>query len=491
MKARTVCYVTSEIAPFAKAGGLADVSAALPVHLHEAGLDVRVFAPLYSVIDVEAHDFVPVEEVQDVTVRLGSRTIPFSLYRTTAPESSLHLYFVHCPMLYDRPTIYTSDEDEHLRFLLLSHASLVSCQRMQWAPDILHCHDWQTALLPLLLKTTYAWDRLFSGTRSILTIHNLGYQGVFSSERIPETGLDSTSARYLDGDDVRAGHFGFLKTGIRYADLITTVSPTYAEEIQTEVHGAGLDELLRERSGQVVGILNGIDTTVWNPIADPNLPVRYSAKSVWRKEKVKEALLEEIGLPYSEGVPLVGMITRLVSQKGIDLLMEPLPDLLERRDFQLVILASGEARFEAFFEELQGEHPDHVHFHRGFHAELAHRIEGGSDLFLMPSIYEPCGLNQMYSLVYGTVPIVRKTGGLADTVQLWDPRDGTGNGIVFEHPTKEGIRWALESAFDLYASEEDWRKIQANGMSADFSWEAPGKAYRELYDRVLASAEVS
>ncbi|MCA9751661.1 MAG: glycogen synthase GlgA [Gemmatimonadetes bacterium] len=483
---RKILYVVSEIAPFAKTGGLADVSAALPAHLHRRGHDVRVFVPLYSSIEVDAYDFASVPGLGDVSVQIGTRSYDFSVYQATLTGTDLKIYFVHCPELYDRANLYTSDEDEHRRFVLLTRAALEACQRMQWAPDIAHAHDWQSALLPLYLKTIYAWDRLFQGTGTVLTIHNLGYQGIFPSTVLEDTGL-APAAHYLDAEDLRGGRIGFLKTGLLHADHITTVSPTYAEEIVTERLGMGLGTLLQKRRDVLTGILNGVDTEVWNPREDPHLPFRYSVKSLWRKERCKEALLEELSLPYEKHVPVIGMITRLVSQKGIDLLEKVLPELLERRDFRLVVLASGEKRFETFFQKLQSDHPGKVCFYRGYHEQLAHHIEGGADMFLMPSRYEPCGLNQLYSLIYGTVPIVHRTGGLADTVQLWDPSDQTGTGIVFDHPTPEGVRWAIESALEQHADRKAWQALQKNGMAGDFSWESRIPEYEAVYEEILAS----
>jgi starch synthase len=473
------------VAPFAKTGGLADVSAALPLQLHRRGHDVRVFVPLYSAIDLDAYDFSPVPGLGDVSVQLGDRSFGFSVYRATLPGSDLGIHFVHCPELYDRPTLYTDDDDEHLRFILLTRAALESCQRMQWAPEIAHAHDWQAGLLPIYLKSIYAWDRLFQDTRSVFTIHNIGYQGWIPAKLLPDTGLDPVK-KFLDAADLKAGRFGFLKTALVHADRITAVSPTYAREILTPELGMGLHETLRARRDVLRGILNGVDTEIWNPREDAYLPFRYSAKSLWRKEKCKEALLEELGLPYHKHVPVIGMITRLVGQKGIDLLEEPLPALLAERDFRLIVLASGEKRLEAIFDDLQSRYPGKVLFYRGYHAELAHHIEAGADMFLMPSRYEPCGLNQMYSLIYGTVPIVHRTGGLADTVELWDPDDETGNGIVFAHATPEGVRWAIEAALDLYADRKTWQKIVRNGMAVDFSWERRIPEYEALYEEVLA-----
>lgn len=485
---RKILYVTSEVTPFAKTGGLADVSAALPLSLHRRGHDVRVFVPLYSAVDVEAYDFDPVDGLTDVSFNLGNRTCTFSVFRSLLPGSDLGIHFIHCPEFYDRPSLYTNDPDEHLRFILLTRGALEACQRMQWSPEIAHAHDWQAGLLPLYLKTLYQWDRLFQATKSVLTIHNIGYQGIFKSDILADTGLQPAS-HYLDQAELKAGRIGFLRTGLEHADWLTTVSPTYAKEILSERFGMGMAPILKRREDRLRGILNGIDTDIWNPREDPNLTHRYSAKSLWRKEKNKESLLTELGLPYEKRVPVIGMISRLAGQKGFDLLEEPLPEILKQRDIRLVVLGDGENRFESFFEQLESDFPDKVRFWRGYNPELAHRIEAGSDLFLMPSYYEPCGLNQMYSMVYGTVPIVHRTGGLADTVQLWDPADETGNGIVFDHPTPDGVRWAINSALDLFADPKAWKKLVLNGMDEDFSWTARVEEYEALYARALTPEE--
>jgi starch synthase len=297
-------------------------------------------------------------------------------------------------------------------------------------------------------------------------------------------GLDSVR-QHLDADDLQEGRFGFLRTGLKYADWIVPVSPTYAKEIRTPVHGAGMHRLLARRRAETTGILNGVDTATWNPATDSRLKYRYSIQNMGMKEKNKEHLLGELGLPYRNGVPVIGMVTRLAYQKGIDLLQRALPGLLAERDFQLVVLASGEARYEQFFARLRCAYPDRVAFYRGYQSRLAHWIEAGADIFLMPSRYEPCGLNQMYSLLYGTVPIVRRTGGLADTVEQYDPDTGEGNGIVFDHATTEGVRRAIEQALDLYADEPTWKRLRVRGMSEDFSWDRRGPDYLEIYDRLL------
>ncbi len=476
-------YVTPELSPFAKVGGLADVSAALPRALHDLGHDVRVVVPLYGRIDREALALKPVEGMTGLSLDLAGAKLDYRVLTAPIHSSGPPGFFVDCPPLYGGEDLYGSSDDEHLRFVFLCRAGLEIFQRMQWAPDIVHSHDWPTALLPLYLRSVYAWDQLFASTRSVFTIHNLGYQGYVPADRVADLGLGEHQ-RLLHQKDLAEGHVSLLKTGLMFAHCLTTVSPTYAREIQEPDLGMGLDDLLRQRSSELVGILNGIDDQEWNPTIDPHLTMRYSRKSLWRKAKNKEALLNGMGLPYVKSVPLVGIVTRLTAQKGLDLVMEVAPELLRREQMQMIVLGSGEPRFEQFFRELQAAFPAQVCFYSGFSNELAHRIEAGSDMFLMPSRYEPCGLNQMYSLVYGTVPIVRRTGGLADTVEQFDPSTGRGTGFVFEHYTAQGLRWAMDMALRTYADPDAWSTLVQSGMAQDFSWETQAKRYLQVYEQL-------
>lgn len=480
-----IAFLTAELAPYAKTGGLADVSAALPRELHRLGHDVRVFLPFYSRIREAARDIWPVDYLQDIPVSLGHAHYRFSVSTAPLPDSELRVYLIECAPLFDRAAIYTSDADEHLRFLLLQRAAIECCQRMGWAPDVFHCNDWQTALVPLLLRTLYAWDKLFERSRTLLTIHNLGYQGVFGREIVPNLDLGAHS-NLLHQDDLRSNLIGFLKHGILYADMLSTVSPTYAHEIQTEGYGFGLHELLRSRRDSLVGILNGVDYEEWNPQTDSHLRQRYSIRSLHRKEANKVALHESLGLKYEREAPIAGIISRLTYQKGFDLLFEPLPVILARSNLRLAVLGSGEPQYESFFAGLQHRFPGRVCFWHGFNEPLAHQIEGGCDLFLMPSRYEPCGLNQMYSLKYGTVPLVRRTGGLADTVSLWNPHTQKGTGFMFDHFTGEGVTWAMNHAIEAWQDSETWRVLVKNGMREDFSWGKAALAYVELYQRLGA-----
>ena len=332
----------------------------------------------------------------------------------------------------------------------------------------------------MYLKTRYAWDDLFRNTRSVLTIHNIGYQGVFGAGILPDLGLMNDTDK-LHQEDLAADRINFLKSGVLYADLITTVSPTYAREILGPEYGMGLQDLLQTRQHRLVGILNGVDTAEWNPEDDPLIQFPYTARRISGKQKNKLALMTELGLDSTDDMPLVGMVTRLTFQKGIELVQEAVPALMQHRRFALVVLGSGESAYEHFFSWLQQHNPQRVCFYRGFNNKLAHRIEAGSDIFMMPSRFEPCGLNQMYSLRYGTIPVVRNTGGLADSVQMINPRRGEGTGVVFNDFNGLALGWALNFALDLYQDKKLWRKLRRNGMAMDFSWEQQGQHYVDLF----------
>lgn len=477
-----VLFVSSEVAPFAKTGGLGDVGGALPKALRAQGHDVRVVLPLYR--RVREGGFALDTAIPRLEVQLGHRTYAFATLRSTLPGTDVPVYFVHCPALFDRPGIYTQDADEHVRFALLSWAALRIAQQLRFAPDIVHANDWQTALLPLLLGSVFAWDRLFSRTRTVLTIHNIGHQGTFGAHVVPELGLSEAASQFHQ-DQLREGRVSMLLTGILYANAITTVSPTYAAEITTPEHGVGLDGFLRARRDVLFGILNGIDDEVWSPSRDPHLPFHFSADDLTGKEECKQFLLRTVGLPYRRGVPLFGIVSRLAWQKGFDLCFDVLPALLAQREVQLVVLGSGEPKYEDLFSHLARMVPHKVAFKNAFSEPLAHLIEAGSDLFLMPSRYEPCGLNQLYSLAYGTPPIVHATGGLADTVRTWDASAGKGNGFAFEHFDARGLTWAIRYALDQWGDRAAWRRLQQNGMREDFSWGRRVREYSALYSQLV------
>ena len=478
-----ICFITAEMAPLAKAGGLADVSGALLKYLHARGHDIRLFMPAYGSIDLAALDPQPVPALQDLSVSIGAQSVQFSVISVRQPHSDARAYLVDCPEYFRRGAIYGAAPDEHRRFLLLTHAAFLGCQHLSFAPDILHCNDWHTAAGPLWLRTLYHWDRLFENTRSVLTIHNIGYQGVFAPIIAGDL-LPPSMHASLHQDDLRSGQVNLLRLGLIYADLITTVSPTYAREILTPEYGSGMQDTLRGRLN-VVGILNGVDYEDWDPRHDRHLPLHYGANKLGVKAQLKAMLQERLGLEAGERRPLLGIVSRLAAQKGVDLLMEALPDRVAARDFNLVVLGSGEPRFEQFFHELQQQYPQRVHYARGFSEDLSHWIEAGSDMFLMPSRYEPCGLNQLYSLRYGTVPIVRRTGGLADSVEHFDPVTGTGTGIVFNDYDATAVRWAVDTALDLYAHKGRWRRLVQNAMAQDFSWQRQVGEYERVYQLLV------
>ena len=478
MSALQICVLSSEIQPYAKTGGLADVVGALIPSLRKLGHDVRGFMPLYPVVRRKHAELQPVLGLQHGSITVGAIDYQYSLHTASFPGTDIPMYFVDCPALFDRPALYTTDADEHRRFILFTRAVLESCRSLSFSPQIFHCNDWHTAFLPLYLKTLYATE--LPRPKSVLTIHNIGYQGSFGSSALPDLGLGMAWTQ-LDQGDLSQGTINPLKTGLRFADRVTTVSPTYAREICEAPLGMGMESVLKSRSDRVVGILNGVDYRDWDPRHDSYLKAHYGPDDTSGKSANKARLLEAAQLAPEAGKPLIGMVTRLAEQKGIDLLFHALPPLLEERDFALMVLGSGEAQYERFFRELAAGFPGRVSFRSGYDEAMAHLIEAGSDMFLMPSRYEPCGLNQMYSLRYGTIPIVRHTGGLADSVQHFDPASGLGTGCVFNDFDAPAVRWAVSTTLDWFARPEIWRKLMHNAMAKDFSWQRQIAEYDRLY----------
>ncbi|MFI4895772.1 MAG: glycogen synthase [Steroidobacterales bacterium] len=482
-----ICFVTAETTPYAKTGGLADVCGALLKYLRAGGHDIRLFMPAYSSIDREQFELEPVEALQRLPLQLGPYRYEFSVLTPRAPLARGVVHLIDCPALYERSALYTAEPDEHRRFLLLTHAAFLCSQRLQFAPQIMHFHDWHAAMGTLLKRTVYARNGLFQDARTVLTIHNLGYQGLVDAAALEEL-LPPEEAARLDQRALAEGYINMLGTGLTYADLITTVSPTYAREIQSAEYGMGLEAVLRSRSASVVGILNGVDYDDWDPRHDRFLPQHFGPDQLNVKADLKRQLQQRLGLHTAGRTALIGIVSRLATQKGFDLLIEAVPRLMAARDFNLVILGKGEPRYEAFFTRLQQLFPARVHFHAGYSDELAHWIEAASDIFLMPSHYEPCGLNQMYSLRYGTVPVVRRTGGLADSVRHFDAGGSSdGNGVLFNDYDTNAVIWAVGTALDLYRDEAVWPRLVRNAMAQDFSWSRQAPRYVDLYERLLRS----
>jgi starch synthase len=479
-----VLKVGSEAAPFVKTGGLADVLGALPAALARAGQNAAAgsAAPdnMAVVLPRYRTALLPADPETRRTLTPMQIAVGPNLFTITIEEVTTHkvrYFFVDCPPLYDRAGVYNlagvDYPDNHIRFAALAQAAL-AIARWVFPVDIFHAHDWQGGLLGAYLRTRLAHDPTYFGARTVFTIHNLGYQGLFPASTL--SGLGLTTAQFHPEGLEFWGEVNFLKAGIVWADAITTVSPTYAHEIQTPAFGFGLGGVLSARAGKLTGILNGVDYAEWSPETDPYLPARYSAENLAGKRECKRALLAELGLPYTpEDLkrPLLGIVSRFATQKGLELVVE-LGAWLAAQGACLGVLGSGDPVQEAAFQDLAAEYPQRIAVRIGYNNALAHRIEAGADLFLMPSRYEPCGLNQIYSLRYGTVPVVRATGGLDDTVD-------ESTGFKFREPTALAFAAALREAFSAYRNAEVWTALMRRGMARDFSWDASAKKYRELY----------
>ncbi len=472
-----ICFITSECAPFVKTGGLADVSGSLPDALSDNGADVRVFLPLYDIIDVKKHDIIR-SDFPLSSVEIGGRVCEYGLFERKGSAGTRY-YFIDCPHYFGRGRVYTSDEDENERFIFFQHAVLKTLQRVKWSPDVFHCNDWQSSYIPAMLKLQYSWDSLFGSSKSLLSIHNIGYQGVFEPETVTKAGFGE-SCFVLGGPFEYNGNANMLKTGLFYADAISTVSPTYAREITTSEFGSGLEGVLKSREGAIIGILNGIDTEEWNPVKDKYLVKNYSAADPVGKAANRVDLLKTAGFDGTSDVPLYGIVTRLAWQKGIELVLEFFEKNINEK-FRLVVLGSGEEKYETRLKELSSKNSYKIKVFLEYNNELAHKITAGSDFFLMPSRYEPCGLNQMYSLNYGTVPLVRKVGGLADTVtDISDELEG--NGFVFTKFEQEDFTEAVFRSMNLFRNKDLMRKVMLHGMNMDFSWRKSSAEYIALYE---------
>ena len=479
--------LASEMMPFAKTGGLADVAGALARELDRLGHEVRAFLPYYRSVRAGPRKFTDVSAVSQVPLPIGGIRYEFTLKTIAGADRGPTVYFVDCPAMFDRRALYGEEPDEYRRFLLFTRAVVESCQRLGFAPDVFQCNDWHTAFLPLLLRTVYAWDRLFAGSRTVLTIHNIGYQGFMPAGAIAELALGPAEA-LLDAVDRARGYVNALKTGIVHADAVTTVSPTYAREICAAPLGMGLQDALRARADGVTGILNGVDYAEWDPRHDPYIGAHFSAADTRGKSENKRALAAAGGLDADPAVPLIGMVGRLTEQKGIDLLIGTLERFMERRPCTFSVLGAGDVRYVEYFESMRARFPRRFAFQAGYDEAKAHLIEAGSDAFLMPSRYEPCGLNQMYSLRYGTIPIVHRTGGLADSVAHFDPTTGAGTGCVFNDYDATAVLWALDTTLDWFSDRALWPRLMQNAMAQDFSWSRQILQYDALFRRLAAGA---
>jgi starch synthase len=476
-----IAFAASECVPFSKTGGLADVVGALPKALSELGYQVSVFVPKYRQT-----------RLANTTTLISSITVPFDdQYRFCSvldggTLAGVQFYFIDYPEFFDRDALYgTSLGDYHdnaERFALFSRA-VIEASKILGVPDVFHCHDWQSALVPVLLRTLYEQDPAFRNVPTVFTIHNIGYQGLFSPDTLPLLMLpwDLFTITKMEF----YGKLNFLKGALVYSDYITTVSRRYSQEIQTAEYGFGLEGVLRSRAGVIAGILNGVDYNEWSPEKDRFIAANYSASNLAQKAKDKQDLLKEFGIDPASTLPVIGIVSRFAAQKGFDLISQ-VADRLAREDVVIVALGSGDKDYEDLFRRINKQFPQKLAVKIAYDNALAHKIEAGADMFLMPSRYEPCGLNQIYSLRYGTVPIVRATGGLDDTIENFDPVTGKGTGFKFSEYSGEALLETIHKALTVYKDRQAWTQLMKNGMSRDFSWLASAREYARVYERACA-----
>lgn len=485
-----VLIVSPEVVPFAKTGGLADVTGALPKALASLGHQVKVILPKYKMVDDEKFNLkeIPVNAPE---IPLGVKKTTINLKTSILQSSEVEYLFAVNDHYFERAQLYKDtktgfdykDNDE--RFILFARGTLEILKSIEWKPHIIHCNDWQSALIPAYLKTVYADDHFFRNTGTVFSIHNIAYQGNFPKDTFRKIGVKD-ELFYPTSPFEFWGNCNFLKIGISHADVINTVSEQYMMEVQTSKEfGFGMEGLLRTRSKDLYGVLNGIDYQEWNPEIDKLIPFNYTPDDLSGKKKNKARLLKLNNLPITKkDIPLIGMISRLADQKGFDLLAQ-IKEKLMKLNLKFVILGTGEKKYHDLLKNLERRYPKKLKAHLAFDNKLAHLIEAGADMFLMPSRYEPCGLNQLYSLKYGTVPIVRETGGLADTIQDYDPETEDGTGFVFKDYDPEELLTAIKRALKVYQDKKKWKKLMFSGMQKNFSWEASAKKYVQLYKKAL------
>ena len=487
MEPLRILMITAEYAPLAKTGGLADMVAGLCGELAASGHDVRVVIPRYRGIEPADNTAAPLKfhafAASGISPVALNGTHPKYEFICSNSAAGPEIYQVDAPAFFSGSAIYGGGETEALRFALLSHTALKLCQLLDWAPHIVHCHDWHAALAPVLLKAHQLREPVFRSANSILTIHNIGYQGVFPATLADKLGLTETG-KLIAADEPAPQTLNFLRAGIATADALSTVSPTHANEILTPEYGKGLDGMLRQRRNRLVGILNGVDYSQWDPVSDHLLPHNYSPEEPDGKQLCQAELRKRSGLDDAKQLPILGMVSRLAEQKGIDLVLEALPPYLRDGKCQAVVLGEGDKPYADALRELAEELPGRFTFIPAHSEAIARLIFAGSDAFLVPSLYEPCGLTQMYALRYGSIPIVRDTGGLHDTVSHFDLPSGTGTGCVFRHADAGGLSWAIGQVLAWHQQPSAWQQLRHNGMTQDFSWAHQAPHYLALYRRL-------
>lgn len=490
-KGYNVLFVTSEVFPYSKTGGLADISNSLPQALNSLGNEVRIISPKYGPLDERRLQIHEIKRLKDLNVNLLGKNYKFSIKSSFihGKNTKAQMYLLENNDFFKNKGIYENSrtkkdfENNDDRFLFFCKTVIEILEVLQWKPDVIHCNDWQTALIPALLKTVYKDNQHTKGIKTVLTVHNLGYQGDFPVSTFAKTGMPE---KVLGEIGFAKGRFNYLRTGLHYADKITTVSERYAEEIRTsKEYSFGMEDVLNKRKKDLTGIVNGIDRNVWNPNTDKIITYRYTSQEIPLKWENKRELLKKFNFEMKEGVPLIGVISRLVESKGFELIKKILPDLM-KEDAQYIILGTGEEEYQKFLLQAKKKYGNKLAVVIEFNEELAHHIQAGCDMILTPSKYEPCGLTQLYSLTYGTVPISRNTGGLSDTITDYKKADG--NGFLFNKFDPKEFLSSVQTAISLYKkNRQKWNQLIRSGMALDFSWKVSAAKYMAMYKSLISS----
>ncbi|MCB0282766.1 MAG: glycogen synthase GlgA [Calditrichae bacterium] len=490
MKQFKILYLASEVTPFARAGGLADVTGALPKALKNLNQEIRIIMPKYKFINERKFVLREVIRLRDIPVTVNGRTEMANVKSAFLPESKVQVYFIEIADFFSKPGLYRDPitneiyEDNAERFAFFAKAAMETLKTLSWQPDVIHCNEWQTAYVPVYLKTIYQGDEFFKGIKTVYTLHNLTNQGAFDKSVAQKIDFDENEVKE-DGMFGKDNKLNLTKAAIYFSDFITTVSENYANEIiENDEIGYNFGPLLNDKGENFEGILNGVDYAIWSPSKDKSLPANYSVEDLSGKEENKKALLMRLGMTYTEGTPVLGMVSKLAEQKGLDIVLEAIPELM-KKNVQLCILGEGDPEIAQKLMDAQKKYPGKVSINVTYDEKMSHLFEAGLDIFIMPSKYEPCGLNQIFSLKYGTVPVVSPIGGLLDTVVDYDQQIDDGTGFVMEKLSVNSLVEAIDRAIELYSDKNKWQKMQKRIMEEDFSWEISAKRYLDIYEKMI------
>ncbi len=485
-----VLYLASEVTPFARAGGLGDVTGALPKALKNLNQEIRIIMPKYKFINERKYVLREVIRLREIPVTVNGRTEIANVKSAFVPESKVQVYFIEIADFFSKPGLYNDPQtneqydDNAERFAFFAKAAMETLKTLSWQPNVIHCNDWQTAYVPVYLKTIYQGDEFFKGIKTVYTLHNLTNQGSFDKSVAEKIDFDENEVKE-DGMFGKDNKLNLTKAAIYFSDFITTVSENYANEIiKNDEIGYSFGQLLHDKGENFEGILNGVDYDIWSPDKDKTIPAQYSIEDLSGKEENKKALLMRLGLDYVEGEPVLAVVSKLTAQKGLDLILEAIPKLMEM-NVKLCIVGTGDPKITEDLMDAQKKYAGKISINITYDENMAHLFEAGSDIFLMPSRYEPCGLNQIYSLRYGTIPVVSPIGGLLDTVEDFDPKTNEGTGFVMESLTSKSLLSAIGKAIKLYKEKEKWQDLQKRIMQEDFSWEISAKRYLDIYNRMV------